>query len=92
MWRAQKSPGLIYPLQYTGYTAVVVSAGNDIRGTPVSNDQDRRVESHLERRTSQPSDPRDRFVAIGFIASVFVPLLLGHLVANVLVWIGVSHP
>ena len=50
------------------------------------------MESHLDRRTSQPTDRRDRFAAILFIASVFVPLLLVHLVANALVWVGVSHP
>jgi hypothetical protein len=65
---------------------------NDEKMREVTDHLDRRAEGHLERGTSQPSDPRDRSAAVGFIALVFVPLLLVHLIANVLVWIGVSHP
>ena len=73
-----------------------VGARNDLRvnfkAHFLSNDLDSRTENHLDRRMQQPPDRRDRFAAIGFMAIVFVPLLMVHLVANVFVWVGVSHP
>ena len=54
----------------------------------MGDDADRRVERYLEHSTGNEGD---RFAAIMFMASVFVPPLVVHLIANILVWVGWAH-